>query len=330
MPVAAHLVDVAALAGDVELRALQPRIDVREGRRREPASVVHGGLRRELPRVGDQDGAAAEVVQRHHFGHGVLLEDREALYRPDPDPRVPDQASLPAVGGFERDLGRAGIAERSVAIPGCGALPAFPGAEGFGAMASGGRGGVVLQVTNLNDSGPGSLRAAILASGPRIVVFRVGGTIELLTRIDISNPDITIAGQTAPGGGITLKNHPSNTRSPLKVETDNVILRYIRSRPGPSDLPSATLDALTIEGHRVIIDHCSLSWATDEVLNTWLDSSEITIQWTIIAEGLEDSNHPDGPHSRGALLGDHSTRVSVHHCLFAHSHYCCTFAPGCY
>lgn len=201
------------------------------------------------------------------------------------------------------------------------AIPAFPGAEGFGAQSIGGRGGRVIEVTNLNDSGPGSLRAAIEAEGPRIVVFRVGGTIELQSRITIDNPYITIAGQTAPGGGIAIKNNPVNIRSSIRIRTHDVILRYLRIRPGPSAELSDTLDALTIpEGYNIIVDHCSLSWATDEVLNVWDDAQDITIQWSIISEGLNESTHTEGPHSKGMLLGNEgSKRISIHHNLFAHN-----------
>ena len=125
-------------------------------------------------------------------------------------------------------------------------VPAFPGAEGYGAQAIGGRGGQVIEVTNLNDSGPGSLRAAAEAEGPRIVVFRVGGTIELLSPIEIINPYITIAGQTAPGGGIALKTHPSMDNAAIEVATQHVIIRYIRARPGPSAELSQNIDALII------------------------------------------------------------------------------------
>jgi len=230
-------------------------------------------------------------------------------------------------------MAKTAIAIMLFSVSGCGdnlphlsgtprSITAFPGAEGFGAYAAGGRGGRVLEVTNLDDSGPGSLRAAIAAEGPRIVVFRVGGTIELLSRITIENPFITIAGQTAPGGGITLKNHPSNLRSPLEIKTHEVIIRYLRSRPGPGTQPSDTLDALTISGgHHIMIDHCSFSWATDEVINTWNDIRDLTIQWSIIAEGLNKSTHPKGAHSKGMLLGSEGAeRVSVHHNLFAHNY----------
>lgn len=215
------------------------------------------------------------------------------------------------------------LARTAVSMPQASrSIPAFPGAEGFGANSLGGRGGQVIEVTNLKDSGPGSLRAAIEAKGPRVVVFRVGGTIELLTRIRIENPYITIAGQTAPGGGIAIKNHPSNIRSPLEIKTHDVVMRYIRSRPGPSSKPSDTIDALTISGgYNIIIDHCSLSWATDENVNTWKDVRDLTIQWSIIAEGLDKSSHPKGAHSKGMLLGSEGAeRISIHHNLFAHNY----------
>lgn len=200
-------------------------------------------------------------------------------------------------------------------------LPAFPGAEGFGASAIGGRGGQVIEVTNLNDSGPGSLRAAIDAEGPRTVVFRTGGTIELQSRLEIVNPYITIAGQTAPGDGITLKNASANRRTPLRIATHDVIIRYIRSRPGPSTEISSSLDALEIvAGYNIIIDHSSFSWAVDENLSTYAEPHDITIQWSIISEGLYDSVHEEGPHSKGMLLGSEgSERISVHHNLFAHN-----------
>jgi pectate lyase len=209
--------------------------------------------------------------------------------------------------------------------------PAFPGAEGFGAMTLGGRGGRVIFVTTLADSGPGSLRECALAEGPRICLFRVAGTIEVESRIDIWNPYLTIAGQSAPGGGITLKNGAGNLQAPMAILTHDVILRYLRLRPGPSSEPSSTVDALTIihdvdsdhpdEGvYNIIIDHVSLSWSTDEVLNTAQDVYDITIQWSVIAEGLNCSNHTAGCNSKGMLLGSSGAHsISVHHNLFAHN-----------
>ena len=178
-------------------------------------------------------------------------------------------------------------------------------------------------MTNLNDSGPGSLRAAIETEGPRIVVFRTGGTIEVQSSLVITSPFITIAGQTAPGGGITLRNRPSNPDGPMMIKTHDVIVRYIRSRPGASTRKQSDLDAIQALGkdaHNVIIDHCSFSWATDEVVNTWYDPHDITIQWSIISEGLNCSTHKEGCHSKGMLLGsDGSYNISVHHNLFAHN-----------
>ncbi len=203
------------------------------------------------------------------------------------------------------------------------AIPAFPGAEGFGANALGGRGGDVIEVTNLNDDGPGSLRAAINSEGPRIVVFRTGGTIELQSTLEIINPFITIAGQTAPGGGITLKNR-SSSKGTLFVRTHDVVIRNLRSRPGPPAERSSNGDAIEILGpdaYNIIIDHCSFSWAIDEVVSTWYAAHNITIQWSIIAEGLNCSKHEKGCHSMGMLLGSEgSGNISIHHNLFAHNH----------
>ena len=169
-------------------------------------------------------------------------------------------------------------------IPGLAlAVPAFPGAEGFGAKSVGGRGGKVIEVTNLNDSGSGSLRAAIAASGPRTVVFRVGGTIELKSRIQVENPYLTIAGQTAPGGGITLKNG-SNEKDTLYILTHDVVVRYLRVRPGPGG--DADGVGVGTNASNVVLDHCSVSWAVDENLGVSSTAKNVSIQWSIIAEGL--------------------------------------------
>jgi pectate lyase len=202
-----------------------------------------------------------------------------------------------------------------------GSVKAFPGARGFGAQAIGGRGGRVIEVTNLNDSGPGSFRAAATAAGPRIVVFRTGGTITVQKPITITNPYVTIAGQTAPGGGITLRNHSSNPRPTMLVQTHDVVLRYLRVRPGPSTMPTDSLRGIGISGdaHDVIVDHCSISWGVDTNITTWDTAHDITVQWSIISEALNNSVHPEGPHSKGFGIGSGSYNISVHHNLFAHN-----------
>lgn len=203
-----------------------------------------------------------------------------------------------------------------------GPLVAFPGAEGYGAKALGGRGGKVIQVTNLNDSGTGSLRACVTATGPRTCVFTIGGTITFSSSLDISNPYLTIAGQTAPGGGIMLRTSASNNKGLVVVRptANNVIIRYIRIRPGPGGTDGDTLDAITINSNDVILDHVSASWGVDETVNTWYPTAQnISIQWSIISEGLSNSIHPQGEHSKGYLMGEFNKNISAHHLLFAHN-----------
>jgi len=193
-------------------------------------------------------------------------------------------------------------------------VDAFPGAEGFGRYTTGGRGGRVIEVTNLNDNGAGSLRAAVTATGARIVVFRVSGTIKLLSKLTIRNANITIAGQTAPGDGICLRNYP------FYIDANNVIIRYMRFRLGDStrledDSFSGTGSVSSI--HRnIIIDHCSSSWAIDEN-SSFYDNGDMTIQWCYITESLYHSYHSKGDHGYGGIWG--GWRVSFHHNLFAHN-----------
>lgn len=203
-------------------------------------------------------------------------------------------------------------------------LPAFPGAEGFGAETRGGRGGKIIEVTNLDDSGPGSFRAACEAKGPRIVVFRTGGTIEVMSTIRISEPFATIAGQTAPGGGILLKANPGYDGAVLNVTSHDVVVRGLRIRRGPTGKKGCCGDGLSIHNndsppHRIVIDRCSISWSTDENLDSWYATSDITIQWCLIAEALHDSSHEKGPHSKGTLIGSEAKRISYHHNLLAHN-----------
>ena len=191
-------------------------------------------------------------------------------------------------------------------------MPAFPGAEGFGANTPGGRGGKVMLVVNLNDSGPGSLREACDAKGPRTVVFRVAGWIDLKSAIVIKEPFMTIAGQTAPGDGIGVRGNE------LTVRTHDVILRYLRVRPG--DIAGDEVDGISIGGDSkdVIVDHCSAGWSIDEALSPSGGISNITVQWSIIAEALNQSIHKKGAHGYGSLaraIGG----VTFHHNLWAHN-----------
>ena len=157
-------------------------------------------------------------------------------------------------------------------------IPAFPGAEGYGAMTRGGRGGKVIAVTNLNDSGPGSLRAACETEGPRIVVFKISGTITLEKALRISKPYITIAGQTAPGDGICIKKHP------LAIIASEVIIRYIRVRLG--DETDNDSDAIGGRYHKnIILDHVSASWSVDETVSIY-HCENVTIQWCLVSESM--------------------------------------------
>lgn len=189
-------------------------------------------------------------------------------------------------------------------------LPAFPGAEGFGARASGGRGGRVIAVTNLNDSGPGSLRAAVEEKGPRTVVFRVSGNIALESDLELRHGDLTIAGQTAPGDGICLRSY-----AVVLAGASNVVLRHLRVRPG--DVSGEDLDALGGRfGENIIIDHCSLSWSIDECLSIYSGVRNLTVQWCLVSESLDRSNHVKGPHGHGGIWGGQG--ASWHHNLLAH------------
>ncbi|MBT8428205.1 MAG: pectate lyase [Erythrobacter sp.] len=196
---------------------------------------------------------------------------------------------------------------------------AFRGAEGFGAISEGGRGGTVIAVTTLEDSGPGSLRACIEANGPRVCVFRVSGVIRFTQRPPrIRNPYITIAGQTAPGGGITLAHSGGDAgRTPLVIkDTHDVVVRHLRVRTDRVGNERGSEDAVTIEqSSRVIIDHVSASWARDEIVNGYADNDEITISNSIFSWGIPR-------HDKCALLAADSfqpQRVSFIGNLCAHN-----------
>lgn len=190
---------------------------------------------------------------------------------------------------------------------------AFPDAEGFGRFARGGRGGDVYYVTNLNDAGEGSLRDAV-AKGNRMVLFRVSGTIRLETRIDLEASHLTIAGETAPGDGICIRDRD------VIVKGSDIIIRFLRFRPG--DVRHDEHDALTLwNAHRVIIDHCSLSWSTDSILDVVKDSGDVTVQWCFLSEPLNRSVHRKGAHGYATGWGSNPQGGggSYHHNLIAHA-----------
>jgi len=228
------------------------------------------------------------------------------------------------------------------------ALPAFPGAEGHGSDTPGGRGGTVIAVTNLNDSGPGSLRAALATPGPRIVVFRTGGTIVLQSTLQITQPHLTIAGQTAPGDGILIRNDdvgsgPADSFPSIRIATHDVVIRYLRVRPGmmqedatctalppapcesrcqpPGDIRAIDMD---VGARDIVLDHVSASWASDETLASW-GTQRVTVQWSIFGEGLNymlydpsGSFHGTGELHAGPGVSAPSGPTSVHHNLWAH------------
>jgi pectate lyase len=201
-------------------------------------------------------------------------------------------------------------------------LPVFPGAEGFGTRTPAGRGGKVIFVTSLADDGPGTLRAALNYPAPRIIVFRIGGIIELKDRLYVPHPFVTVAGQTGAGDGICIKN------AGLVITAHDVLIQHIRVRPGNEGPVDADVnDAIEILGHHgeidgaynVVLDHVSASWGEDETISTWFGAHDITISWSIVSEALNKSRHRKRTHSAGLLIGDSSYNVSVHHTLLAHN-----------
>jgi pectate lyase len=198
---------------------------------------------------------------------------------------------------------------------------AFPGAEGFGKYTTGGRGGKVLIVSNLNDGGPGSFREAAEAKGKRIIVFAVSGTIHLESKLSIRG-DATIAGQTAPGDGICLADHG------VSLGGNNIIVRYLRFRMGDKFQNEGMTegagddDAFGGVGRKnIIVDHCSVSWSTDEAFSVYAGDST-TLQWNLVSEPLNYSYHFEKGdtdferHGYGGIWG--GRHLSAHHNLFAH------------
>lgn len=210
------------------------------------------------------------------------------------------------------------------------ALPVFPGAEGFGSLTSGGRGGIVCKVTSLEDAGEGSLRSCVEKTGPRIIVFATGGVIRLESNLTINHPYVSIFGQTAPGDGVMITGVPDIKREPFTVASHDVLIQHVRFRAGAADKPNCCRDALTIAGaegktdgtqtYNVVLDHCSFSWGTDEIVSSWYDAHDITISNSIIGPSLYNGSNDEGPGSRGILLGSEGSHsISLHHNLLVHS-----------
>ncbi len=222
----------------------------------------------------------------------------------------------------------------AVSVGGPSERKAFPEAAGWAAYTPGGQGGRILRVTNLNAKGPGSFAEAVRAEGPRIVVFEVGGVIDLGGKsIGIHEPFLTVAGQTAPSPGVTI------IRGGIGIHTHDVILQHIRVRPGEAGRAKKSgweVDAIATSGtdaYSIIVDHCSCSWATDENLSAsgqrfdgdhveqWRQgtSRRITFSNCIIAEGLYQSTHAKGGHSKGTLIHDNCTEIAIVGNLYAHN-----------
>ena len=192
------------------------------------------------------------------------------------------------------------------------AQSAFPGAQGFGAGATGGRGGRVIKVTTLNATGPGSLQDALSQSGPRIVVFAVSGVID--GDITIDNGDVTIAGQTAPGAGITIAGRLFGA---YDAGVSNIIVRHIRIRPTYSGGPGEQFDGVQLSrNNNYILDHVSAAWGVDETFDAY-EANDITIQYSTLEEGAT-MGHPEGAHNYGLINGPDGRRASIHHNLFIH------------
>jgi hypothetical protein len=207
------------------------------------------------------------------------------------------------------------------------AMPAFAGAEGFGRDAIGWRGGRVLKVSTLADRGPGSLRACAEGDQPRVCIFEVAGTIEVDSTITVGS-NVYVAGQTAPGEGVQLRLGAAESRPITVLAASDVVIRHLRLRPGPPRGSSSSVDGIGIfDSHDVILDHLSVNYATDELLDIGTlrgSTFDITVQDSLLAWGLDRANHPKGKHSKGALVcgmdgPGNCGRITLLRNLFAHN-----------
>jgi hypothetical protein len=218
---------------------------------------------------------------------------------------------VPMAAAVRRCLLAAAAVAAGVAPLATNAVPVIPGASSYGVNTPAGRGGVVHRVTNLNASGSGSLRACVDATGPRVCVFEVSGTIRLPDDLTVRNPKITIAGQTAPSPGIMLRG------AGLWVKTSDVLVQHIHVRPGddPVGEPPINRDGLKISGDsaiaNIVIDHCSFSWSIDEVASAWQNWNNVSLTNNIFAEPLHDSLHPEGAHGYGVLIGPVAGNITM-------------------
>ncbi len=275
---------------------------------------------------GGSAGLGAQPLHEGLFRTGFdrSIEPRAPATGPAPalmDPRIPLlwEAAVPAgVGPIvpppppDGDPG-------SEPPPESGGLAAFPGAQGWGSRTPGGRGGRVIYVTARSDSGPGSLREALTTPGPRIVLFRVSGIIHLRSPIVVAGEELsylTVAGQSAPGGGVIVADFGIE----LRGGAHDVVLRFLRFRDARRILESGSAgDGIELQdATHVVIDHCSFSWATDENVSMERGTNtDVTVQYSMIAEGLSNGGHELGKHSMGLNLSRGADRVSLHHNLFA-------------
>ena len=278
-------------------KLLRENETVKEGTSKNRNAVIYG-----LTKATTYKFAVRAVAGELHSEYSSFVE---ATTAGQTDPPVPPE---PPVSKIEYSEFQIPTAEED------GTARAFPGAEGGGAYVTGGRGGKVIHVTNLNDSGSGSLRAAINTKGPRTIVFDVAGIIELKSALKVESGygDLTIAGQTAPGKGICLKNYT------FRINASNVIVRFIHCRMG--DEMKTEDDAMNLYTNKndlqdVIIDHCSLSWSTDEC-GSFYGMTNFSLQWCILSEGLRNSVHGKGKHGYGGIWG--GANATYHHNILAH------------